>query len=34
VAQARIQNDMELLREFKDVARTVLGVKTADAVAS
>ena len=34
VAQARIQNDIELLREFKDVARTVLGVKTAHAVAS
>jgi TetR/AcrR family transcriptional repressor of nem operon len=34
VAQARIQNDIELLREFKDVARTVLGVQTAHAVAS
>jgi len=34
VAQARIQNDIELLREFKDVARTVLGVKPAHAVAS
>jgi TetR/AcrR family transcriptional regulator, transcriptional repressor for nem operon len=34
VAQARIQNDIELLREFKDVARTVLGAKTAVAVAS
>jgi len=34
VAQARIQNDIELLREFKDVARTVLGVKPAPAVAS
>jgi TetR/AcrR family transcriptional regulator, transcriptional repressor for nem operon len=34
VAQARIQNDIELLREFKDVARTVLGVPTAHAVAS
>jgi TetR/AcrR family transcriptional repressor of nem operon len=34
VAQARIQNDIELLRDFKDVARTVLGVKTADVVAS
>jgi TetR/AcrR family transcriptional repressor of nem operon len=34
VAQARIQNDIELLREFKDVARTVLGVRTTHAVAS
>ena len=34
VAQARIQNDIELLREFKDVARTVLGVKPAPAIAS
>ena len=34
VAQARIQNDIELLREFKDVARTVLGVKMSHAVAS
>jgi TetR/AcrR family transcriptional regulator, transcriptional repressor for nem operon len=34
VAQARIQNDIELLREFKDVARTVLGVKTVHVVAS
>ena len=34
VAQARIQNDIELLREFKEVARTVLGLKTADTVAS
>jgi TetR/AcrR family transcriptional repressor of nem operon len=34
VAQARIQNDIELLREFKGVARTVLGVETADAIAS
>ena len=34
VAQARIQNDIELLREFKDVARTVLGVQTAHAAAS
>jgi TetR/AcrR family transcriptional repressor of nem operon len=34
VAQARIQNDIELLREFKDVARTVLGVKPAHAVTS
>jgi TetR/AcrR family transcriptional repressor of nem operon len=34
VAQARIQNDIELLRDFKDVARTVLGVKTEPAIAS
>jgi len=34
VAQARIQNDIELLREFKDVARTVLGVKVPRTVAS
>ena len=34
VAQARIQNDIELLREFKDVARTVLSVKMSHAVAS
>jgi TetR/AcrR family transcriptional repressor of nem operon len=34
VAQARIQNDIELLRQFKDVARTVLGVKPAPAIAS
>jgi len=34
VAQARIQNDIELLREFKDVARTVLGVKPEPAIAS
>jgi TetR/AcrR family transcriptional repressor of nem operon len=34
VAQARIQNDIELLRQFKDVARTVLGVRPAPAIAS
>ena len=34
VAQARIQNDIELLRQFKDVATTVLGVKSARVVAS
>ncbi len=34
VAQARIQNDVELLREFKHVARDVLGVKDAHAVSS
>ena len=32
VAQARIQNDIELLREFKTVARDVLGVKRAQPV--
>ena len=32
VAQARIQNDLALLREFKQVARDVLGVKRAEAV--
>jgi TetR/AcrR family transcriptional regulator, transcriptional repressor for nem operon len=32
VAQARIQNDIELLREFKHVARDVLSVKSAEAV--
>ena len=34
VAQARIQNDVELLREFKQVARDVLGVKRAEAIAT
>jgi len=34
VAQARIQNDVELLREFKNVAKDVLGVKRAEAVAT
>ena len=34
IAQARIQNNIELVREFKDVARTVLGVRSAHAVAS
>lgn len=33
MAQARIQNDIELLREFKEVAKDVLGVKRAHAVA-
>jgi TetR/AcrR family transcriptional repressor of nem operon len=33
IAQARIQNDIELLREFKQVARDVLGVKRAQALA-
>jgi TetR/AcrR family transcriptional regulator, transcriptional repressor for nem operon len=34
VAQARIQNDIELLRQFKQVARDVLGVKHAEALAT
>src|SRR5262245_20211231 len=34
VAQARIQNDVELLREFKNVARTVLGVEPVPVIAS
>jgi TetR/AcrR family transcriptional repressor of nem operon len=34
VAQARIQNDIELLRQFKHVARDVLGVKRTEAVAT
>jgi TetR/AcrR family transcriptional regulator, transcriptional repressor for nem operon len=34
MAQARIQNDIELLREFKQVARDVLGVKQAETVPS
>jgi TetR/AcrR family transcriptional repressor of nem operon len=34
LAQARIQNDVEQLRNFKRVAMDVLGVKRADAVAS
>jgi TetR/AcrR family transcriptional repressor of nem operon len=34
VAQARIQNDVELLRGFKQVAMDVLGVKHASAVSS
>lgn len=33
MAQARIQNDVELLREFKKVARDVLGVRHAEAFA-
>jgi TetR/AcrR family transcriptional regulator, transcriptional repressor for nem operon len=32
MAQARIQNDIELIREFKQVAKDVLGVKRAQAV--
>jgi TetR/AcrR family transcriptional repressor of nem operon len=34
VAQARIQNDVELLRGFKDVAKDVLGVKHAESLAT
>ena len=34
MAQARIQNDVELLREFKEVARDVLGAKGARAVST
>jgi len=34
LAQARIQNDVELIRDFKEVARDVLGVKDAHAVSS
>ena len=32
IAQARIQNDIDLIRDFKHVAREVLGVKQAAAV--
>jgi TetR/AcrR family transcriptional repressor of nem operon len=34
IAQARIQNDIELIRDYKHVAREVLGVKRAEAVAT
>jgi TetR/AcrR family transcriptional repressor of nem operon len=34
VAQARIQNDLDLLRQFKQTARDVLGVKRAEALAT
>jgi TetR/AcrR family transcriptional regulator, transcriptional repressor for nem operon len=34
IAQARIQNDMDLIRDFKHVAREVLGVKSAEAVST
>ena len=34
LAQARIQNDVELTRDFKDVARDVLGVTRSRAVFS
>jgi len=32
IAQARIQNDVDLIRDFKNVAREVLGVKQTEAV--
>ena len=34
IAQARIQNDMDLIRDFKHVAREVLGVKRTEALAT
>jgi TetR/AcrR family transcriptional repressor of nem operon len=34
LAQARVQNDVELIRDFKEVARDVLGVKHAHATSS
>jgi len=34
LTQARIQNDVELIRDFKRVARDVLGVKQAHAISS
>ena len=34
IAQARIQNDIDLIRDFKHVAREVLGVKRTAAVAT
>jgi TetR/AcrR family transcriptional repressor of nem operon len=34
VAQARIQNDVELLRQFKYVAKDVLGVKRGESIAT
>ena len=34
IAQARIQNDIDLIRDFKHVAREVLGVKQAQAVST
>jgi TetR/AcrR family transcriptional regulator, transcriptional repressor for nem operon len=34
VAQARIQNDVDLLRQFKQVARDVLGIRRAEAVSA
>src|SRR6185369_3811728 len=34
IAQARFQNDIDLIRDFKHIAREVLGVKQAQAVAT
>ena len=34
IAQARIQNDIDLIRDFKHVAREVLGVKRTEAIAT
>ena len=34
IAQARIQNDLDLIRDFKHVAREVLGVKRTEALAT
>jgi TetR/AcrR family transcriptional regulator, transcriptional repressor for nem operon len=34
MAQARIQNDIELLRQFKEVARDVIGVRQSSVVAT
>jgi TetR/AcrR family transcriptional repressor of nem operon len=34
LAQARIENDVELIRDFKEVARDVLGVKHERAASS
>src|SRR5438270_6552451 len=34
LAQARIQNDLELLRDFKEVAKDVLGVKRGHAISA
>jgi TetR/AcrR family transcriptional regulator, transcriptional repressor for nem operon len=34
MAQARIQNDIELLRQFKEVAKDVIGVRQAQVVAT
>ena len=34
IAQARIQNDVDLIRDFKHVAREILGVRRTEAVAT
>jgi len=34
LAQARIQNDVELIRDFKEVAKDVLGVRQVHAASS